>query len=239
MPCLDAIPKTSVPYYASLWNYEWVDDLLESERLALQIAKLKRDISQIKKLPPIKDELLEALKKDFEGQRQRRIERFAKFIRSKPNDRPRRSFDGLKYDHLKDKFPLFFEWEEIVAAVESLGLEEGLPSEEERMEEIDRINGEIAKLEAKLIKCCPGGYHLLQNGEITNDSRRDFVKHWCAIQRKCNAPCGPTGRVLALSSEAEQQAYYRLEINKLVNRQTDRSPHPGVLCHTSTGLERR
>lgn len=236
---LDPIPKTSVPYYNALRNYEWVKDFLEAGRIAQEIAQLRHDIRGIKNIAPTKDELLEALKRDFDHQRQQRIEKIARFIKGGGGKKGiRTSLHGMKYDHVRSTLFPNLDWDEIVAAVEYLNIDADSPDRKQRAEEIDTIKGELAKLEARMIECCPGGYHILENGVITDDSRKAFVDQWCSTQRKCNAPCGPTGRAISLSPGEEREAYYQLGIDKCINKTSHRAPHPGNLYMTENGTVR-
>jgi len=220
----------NIPHYMALMNYEWVEDFLKSEKLAMQIVQLKKRIAELEKLPPTKKELIQLLEDSFNAYRQRRVATLSKMLSGQVsgNKTIRTDLSFLDKESFSKLLSPLVLWEEIQEAVNLLPIPMDLPPAAEREVMISEIKKEIGALTEKLSKCCPPGYYLLRDGQITGDARREFVFFWEDMQRKLNAPCGPRGQVIGLSSDVEQKAYYRLGIDKCVNRKTDIAPNPGT-----------
>lgn len=207
------LSEGSVPFYPSLVRYEWLPDFLRCRKIEAEIRLLVAEKKRLQSAAPSVVDLKNRLRAGWQEFQNRRILQLSKLIqKSQTSSNP---LAHLEKNPKMQEVGLAISWEDIEAALELLAEgSEGRLDDSEKADRLDEVEKKIAELTVDLAAASPQSYFMIKGGAISCDSRQAFVEHWGSVQARCNAPCGPQAFSLAASSEVEQDAYFRLGIDK-------------------------
>lgn len=223
------LSKKNVPFYEFLNSYEWVPDFIKCENLKIQLEKLRKRESQIKRLPCDPADVLTNLRQSFEAHQNRQIETLKTFIeRNWENPDPLQRFvsecespyAGIEITQVPD-LKLF------ESALKQVKIPGETIKNKKREAILDKLASEIAGLRVDLTKLSPQNFFMKSRGGIILDIREAFVEHWADYQGQTNAACNPQGLVLEYCEPAEQEAWRKLNLKQYVDPEAQFLPNEG------------
>jgi hypothetical protein len=223
------LAENSVPFYAFLNRYDWINDFLKCENLKIQLEKLRERESQIKRLPCDPADVLTNLRQSFEAHQDRQIETLKTFIERnwENSDLLQRFVSECESPHAGVDFMQVPDLRFFETALKRVRIPGETIKNKKREAILDKLASEIAGLKVDLTKLSPQNFFMKSRGGIILDIREAFVEHWADYQRQANAPCNPRGLVLEYCEPAEQEAWRKLNLKQYVDPEAQFLPNEG------------
>ena len=225
----EPLNRADVPFYAMLaeeMKYSWLDNFIRWEQNLGEVNRLKQELREVNRTDPTFSEFAERVRGSYTAYRQKRIEAIAKYLyKGLASPDPLQRFHRAMAPERLDVLPLDV-LEEALSYLEA-NYQGGITSAE-KLKQIAAIEKKIAKLENEMAALLPPEQFETRHPQsnATINKAEAFTDHWRNLATWTKGAVSPRGRVLRLSPEPEQKAFYALGLDRLASRAARLEPFP-------------
>lgn len=215
--------ERDIATFSALREYDWITNYQKTMSLKAEIFDLEKLQKKTRAASPTKQELLGIAKNWFQELQELRISKIQTAVITSGN-KGRNPFLNLAQQSKVNPLGYSLTWPEIESAIKRIDDSKALKIKD-REKTLNHIESRLSLLNQELLNLYPKSSRFRQTGAKDSDIRSELLLVWTKVQRQVDAPCGPTGKILASSTIKEQEAYGLFKIDQFIDPTANFRPY--------------